>query len=73
MPDLEPGRLVVLESLPASLLQGLPQEDQAAIKSILGRPVLFAGTSYGQAELDFVDSQGDSHTIWVALDLIRLA
>jgi len=73
MPKLKPGHLVILTSVPSSLLRGLPKEDQAAIKSIVGRPVMLAGYSYGQAELEFIDSQGDGHTIWVETDLIRPA
>ncbi|MBV9861314.1 MAG: hypothetical protein JO267_04110 [Alphaproteobacteria bacterium] len=73
MASLEPGRLVILTSAPPSLLQGLPKEDQIAITSIVGRPVTLAGFSYGQAELEFTDSQGDDHTIWVQTDLIRPA
>ncbi|MFZ3235895.1 MAG: hypothetical protein WA184_11065 [Stellaceae bacterium] len=71
MPDLEPGRLVILTNAPPSLLRGLPKEDQTAIRSIVGKPVTLAGFSYGQAELEFTDSQGDDHTIWVERNLIR--
>ena len=73
MPDLEPGALVVLTRAPSSLLQGLPKEDQKAIRSIVGRPVTLAGFSYGQAEIEFTDAQGDDHTIWVEKSLIRPA
>jgi hypothetical protein len=73
MPVLKPGGLVILISAPSSLLQGLPKEDQRAIRSIVGRPVTLAGFSYGQAELEFFDSRGDGHTIWVETDLIRPA
>lgn len=71
MYQLKPGDLVILTAAPSSLLQGLPKEDQKAIRSIVGQPVTFAGVSYGQAELEFVDSHGDEHTIWVETDLIR--
>ena len=73
MPKLWPGTLVVLASVPSSLLRGLPKEDQTAIRAIVGRPVTLAGYSYGQAELEFIDSEGDGHTIWVETDLIRPA
>jgi hypothetical protein len=73
MPKLKPGTLVVLIKAPSSLLQGLPKEDQAAIKSIVGQPVTLAGYSYGQAELEFIDSEGDGHSIWVETNLIRPA
>jgi hypothetical protein len=73
MPDLDPGDRVILTSVPASLLRGLPKEDRQAIRSIVGRPVTLAGFSYGQAELEFTDAQGDGHTIWVEPALIRAA
>ena len=73
MSDFEPGAQVVLVNAPASLLRGLPKEDQKAIKSIVGRPVTLAGYSYGQAELEFTDADGDEHTIWVEPTLIRAA
>ena len=67
MPELmmRPGDLVVLLSVPSTLLRGLPQEDQDAISAAVGKQVTFAGMSYGQAELEFKDSAGDDHTIWV--------
>jgi hypothetical protein len=71
--QLKPGCRVVLTRAPASLLHGLPIEDQEAIRSIVGHPVLFAGFNYGQAELEFTDGEGDEHTIWVDADLIRPA
>lgn len=71
MPNLQPGDLVVLLSVPHALLANLPEDDQAAIKSVIGRPVKFAGISYGQAELEFSDSKGDEHTIWVDPDKIQ--
>ena len=73
MPEFEPGDRVILTTAPASLLHGLPQKDQQAIRAIVGRPVTLAGFSYGQAELEFKDTQGDDHTIWVERTLIRAA
>ncbi len=73
MSDFRPGDRVILTAAPASLLRGLPKEDQAAIRSIVGQPVVLAGFSYGQAELEFMDAQGDDHTIWVEPALIRPA
>ena len=71
MPNLQPGDLVILRSVPASLLTGLPDEDQAAIRDAIGKTVKFAGITYGQAELEFRDRQGDVHTIWVDTDRIE--
>jgi len=73
MPNLQPGDRVVLVSVPPTLLSGLPEEDQAAISSAIGKPATFAGFSYGQAEVELTDSQGDDHTIWVDADRIRPA
>jgi hypothetical protein len=73
MPNLQPGDLVVLLSVPATLMVGLPEEDQTEIRNVIGKPVRFAGMAYGQAELEFRDSHGDEHTIWVETDLIRPA
>jgi hypothetical protein len=73
MPEFQPGDRVILTAAPASLLHGLPKEDQKAIRSIIGQPVVLAGFSYGQAELEFKGAQGDDHTIWVEPALIRAA
>lgn len=73
MPNMQPGDLVVVISVPATLFSGLPEEDQTAIQSVIGKPVKFAGIAYGQAELEFKDDHGDEHTIWVDTDRIRPA
>lgn len=73
MDDLKPGTRVILSKLPPSLLSGLPLEDKTAIQSIVGSPVILVGFSFGQAELEFTDSDGDDHTIWVDTDLISAA
>lgn len=71
MPNLQPGDLVVLISVPPTLMSGLPEEDQSAISSVIGKAVKFSGFSYGQAEVEFKDSHGDDHTIWVDVDRIK--
>lgn len=73
MAEFQPGDRVILTMAPASLLRGLPKEDQEAIRSIVGHPVILAGFSFGQAELEFRDVHGDDHTIWVETALIRAA
>lgn len=65
MPEFVPGRSVILKSVPPGLLAGLPADDQKAIRSIVGQPVTFVGFSFGQAEVEFVDREGDGHTIWI--------
>lgn len=65
MPEIEPGRSVILKDVPPELLNELPVEDQVAILAAIGRPVTLVGYSFGQAELEFTDGAGDGHTIWV--------
>ena len=73
------GERVVLLSLPPGLLDGLPDEDQRAIKAIVGKPVKFLGyDEIGRAELEFDDpfdprTENYSHThfIWVGPVFIR--
>jgi len=73
MSQFQPGDRVILTTAPASLLHGLPKEDQNAIRLIVGQPIILAGFSYGQAELEFKDAHGDDHTIWVETALIKAA
>jgi hypothetical protein len=73
MSSLQPGDFVVLLSVPAALIFGLSEEDKIAVKSVIGKTVRFAGISFGQAQLEFKDSRGDEHTIWVDVGHIRPA
>jgi hypothetical protein len=59
MPNLQPGDLVIILSVPPTLLSGLPEDDQIAIRSIVGKPVKFTGISYGQAEIEFRDDNNN--------------
>jgi len=68
---MQPGDLVVLISVPAAMFSGLPEEDQMAIRSVIGKTVTFTGITYGQAELEFKDDRGDDHTIWVDTNRIK--
>lgn len=62
----KPGDTVKLVAIPPGLLGGLPESDQQAIASIVGRPVaLVAYDDDGRAELEFIDSEGTYHSIWV--------
>lgn len=68
---LVPGDLVVLSSVPPGLLEGLEKKDQEAITSIVGKPVLFNEIDeHGRAELQFKDSSGIIHFIWVSPELL---
>lgn len=73
MANLQPGDLVIVLSVPPKLLAGLPEDDQVAIRAVIGKPAKFAGMSYGQAEIEFRDEQGDEHTIWLDADKIKPA
>jgi hypothetical protein len=40
---------------------------------MIGKTVTFVGLSYGQAEIQFKDSDGSDHTIWVESDQLQPA
>jgi hypothetical protein len=61
----KPGGEVVLREIPPGLLDGLPEEDQKAISAIVGVPVKFSGYDDGRLELEFVESNGTMHSIFV--------
>ena len=71
MANLQPGDLVILLSVPSNVINGLPKNDQMAIRSVIGKTVKFSGISFDQAEIEFKDGHGDTHTIWVDPDRIR--
>jgi hypothetical protein len=57
---------VVLRTLPAGFLDDLPPEDQEAISKAVGRPITLKGyEADGRAELEFADSEGVIHFIYV--------
>ena len=69
-----PGDVVVLGELPGGLLDGSPIEDQRAISNIVGKPVRLSDyDSDGRAELQFTDTEGVVHFVYVSPDVIRLA
>ena len=62
----DPGVMVVLTAIPRGMLDDLPEEDQQAIKEIVGKPVLLNEyDDAGRAELEFKDRNGDFHFIFV--------
>jgi 3-methyladenine DNA glycosylase AlkD len=68
----KPGETVVLKKIPAGLLDGLPAEDQQAIREIVGKPVsLNEYDEHGRAELEFWDTEGVTHFIWVTPNVIK--
>jgi hypothetical protein len=69
-----PGETVTLREIPPGLLTGLPEEDQQAISEIVGKPVrLNEYDNMGRAELQFTDSAGVIHFIYVNPEFIRIA
>jgi hypothetical protein len=67
-----PGDTVTLVSVPPGVLDGLPVEDQQAIKDAVGKPALL--NEYdddGRAEVEFKDRNGLIHFIYVCPDFIR--
>ena len=65
---------VVLTQIPPRLLDGLPTEDQRAISEIVGKPVRLNGyDGDGRAELEFKDSNGMIHFVYVNPDFIWAA
>jgi len=75
----KPGETVILKSVPPGLLDGLPEEDQRAIRTIVGKPVLLLGYDEdGRAELHFDDpvdgvagTWSHTHSIWVSPEFVE--
>lgn len=66
-----PGDTVILRSLPLGFMDDLPSEDQKALSEVVGRPVQFDEyDDDGRAELEFTDSSGVTHFVFVSLDFI---
>lgn len=69
---LTTGTKVLLLGIPRGFLNDLPIEDQRAIKAAIKRPMEFiAYDSDGRAELEFNDSAGVFHTIYVDHAYVR--
>jgi hypothetical protein len=72
MTKLKPGAAVVLTEMPPGLLDGLPEDDQAAISEIAGKRICLVGyDDDGRAELEFKDHEGTIHFIYVSPEFIR--
>jgi len=70
----KPGDIVLLTQVPPGLLVNLPKEDQTAISEIVGKPVrLNDYDEQGRAELEFTDSSGGIHFVYVSPTVIRAA
>jgi hypothetical protein len=62
----KPGEIVILKELPPGFIDDLPEEDQRAISAVVGQPILLNKYERdGRAELEFADSEGVGHFIYV--------
>lgn len=69
-----PGDMVLLTAIPQGFLDDLPEEDQQAIREILGKRVLLNEyDDAGRAELEFRDHEGTLHYLYVAPEFIKTA
>ena len=69
-----PGDTVILIEVPPGLLEGLPIVDQRAISEMVGKPVILNEyDEHGRAELEFKDSEGVIHFIYVDPHFIKVA
>jgi hypothetical protein len=60
------GDRVILNGLPPKFLDDLPKSDQVAVANAIGTAVLLlAYDEDGRAELEFADSAGTIHSIFV--------
>lgn len=57
--------MAILKSTPFVLLKGLPKTDKEAIRDIVGKSILLVSHTDNEAELEFVDKNGNTHNIWV--------
>ena len=71
--QMPPGCRVMLDSVPPALLHGLPAEDQAAIRGMVGKLITVVGYRDHQAELRFADATGAEHSIWVDVSYVHQA
>jgi hypothetical protein len=70
---LKPGTTVVLRDVPPGFLNDLPTDDQEAISEVIGKAVTFNEyDEEGRAELEFKDSNGAIHFIYVRPEFIGL-
>ena len=60
------GSKVRIPVAPDSLLSGMPEEDQSAIRAIISKKLFVKDfDQYGHVELHFRDKDGGYHYIWV--------
>jgi hypothetical protein len=69
----KPGGKVVLTALPDGFIDDLPDEDQKSILAIVGKPVRFTGYDDDRMELEFAESNGTVHFIYVDRKFVATA
>jgi hypothetical protein len=68
----KPADKVVLKALPPGFLKDLPEEEERAISSGIGRPIMLMGYDRdGRAELEFMAQDDSIHTLYIDLKFIR--
>jgi len=66
------GQRVIVTKLPDGFLDDLPVEDQNAITAIVGKPIRLRGfDETGRLELEFRESDGTVHFIYLAPKFVR--
>lgn len=66
--DCRVNRIV---DIPEEIPEGLPEEDQIAIRAQVGKIMVIQDfNNDGAAELEFVDDAGHIHTIWIDPDCL---
>lgn len=58
--------VVLIKRISEELLRDLPDKDQRAISHCSGHCLSISGFDrYGNAEIGFIDQEGNPHTIWI--------
>lgn len=72
MNKLKSGDVVVVTDITKSLINDLPEDDQLAINSIIGKALKILDiTESNFAEIEFIYDD-NIHTIWLELEYLKL-
>ncbi len=67
------GTKVRMPVAPKDLLSGLPEEDQSAIRAVIGKELTVKDfDKYGHVELHFLDKNDTFHYIWVRPSVLEV-
>ena len=61
---------MILKGVPDGFLDDLPANDQQAIRAAIGQHVTVLTVDPVLVEVEFVDGDGDTHTIWVPYSML---